>query len=121
MRARTSRAAGEEVKQIDRPAKGRRRSPSRGARFAAEVRAAYELSPAEEQLLDEAARCLDELDRPGLAVREAVALRGELRRLLAALALEPGESSAEVRAKARRAARARWARVVPLAEEAERG
>lgn len=85
---------------------------SRGRRFKAAVLRDYELSAAELELLEEAARTLDTLDDPSLPPREARQHREVLRRLLAALGLEAGETSAEVSRKARRAARARWRRVV---------
>ncbi|HXF73306.1 MAG TPA: hypothetical protein VNO79_11940 [Actinomycetota bacterium] len=90
----------------------RRRTPSRGERFKRAVLERFELDPAELELLDEAAATLDLIERLE-DPRELRLQRDVLRRLVAALNLEGGETSSEVRAKARRAARARWARVVP--------
>jgi hypothetical protein len=94
------------------PKKTRRRSPTRGERFKAAVLAGWELSPSECEILEEAARTLDVLETL-TDPRELRLQRDLLRRLLSALGLEGGETEAEVSSKARRAARARWARVVP--------
>ncbi|HXF36348.1 MAG TPA: hypothetical protein VNO17_04110 [Actinomycetota bacterium] len=88
---------------------------SRGAllkrRVLADLRArGLELSPLEAEILEEAARTADLLDRSDLEPREARQHRDLLRKLVALLDAR-GESRAEVRAKAIRAARARWSRV----------
>ena len=70
-----------------------------------------ELSPLEEELLAEVVRGLDELEVLADPAERRRA-RDTLRRLAAALdGSKAGETRAEVSAKARRAAAARWARV----------
>jgi hypothetical protein len=86
---------------------------TRGTRFAREVRAAYELSLAEEVLLDEAAEVIDIL-ATALPVGEARQQRLLLSRLLGQLNLtlddEPAKPMDGKSVRGRRAAQARWAR-----------
>jgi hypothetical protein len=102
-----------------------------GARFWREVTAAYDMNEAEERLLVEASRCLDELERLQAAVADAPLLvegstgqlrphplleevrkhRAVLQRLTGALAMpSTGEEKGRpaVSVAARRAAEARW-------------
>lgn len=117
-------------------AKRKRRAPdglkARGRRFWDHVKATYELSDAEWEVLPEACRTLDiveDLDRRArrsedtaerlTLYREARLQRQGLHRLLAALNLpdEEGESLPSPKtARARKAADARWAKVRALRE-----
>jgi hypothetical protein len=91
--------------------------PTRGERWAASVRADFELNQSEEALVIEASGVMDEIDAlPASAVTERRHQRTLLARLLGALGLPDADAGSEARradvsAKARRAARARWANV----------
>jgi hypothetical protein len=89
---------------------------TRGAKFAAEVRAAYELNESQELLVDEITDTLDIID----ATTDVIERRQQrviLLRAIAALALPDagdttGKRPTSTSVKASRAARARWAREV---------
>jgi hypothetical protein len=87
---------------------------TRGARFKADVLAAYDLRPDELAVLDEIAKTLDILDDPGLAITEQRQQRLVLSRLLGLLALQdeaaPRPSMSGKSVRARRASEARWRR-----------
>jgi hypothetical protein len=91
--------------------------PTRGERWRADVEDAYELNEAEAALVIEASGVMDEIDGlPASAVTERRHQRTLLARLLGALGLPDADAGSgarrsDVSAKARRAARARWANV----------